>query len=145
MGSIQSHIERIREHLDEIRDAIDEGIGKKPITIGFHSSACAAELLELYLHQINKIPIGKVIKHSWFKRPTQNQKIEALADRKIGAVFPDKEKIYGLFYTIEENRDNLIYGKPTDKQIDEVLDSFEKLKQTLTEEIAKGGVKIEEN
>ncbi len=145
MGSIQNHLERIREHLSELRDAIDEGIERKPITIGFHSSACAAELLEAYLHQINKIPIGKVIKHSWFKKPVAGQKIEALADRKIGVQFSEKNKIYGLIYAIEENRDNLIYGKPEIRQIQLVLDTFTKLKQVLSKKLEEGGVKIEEN
>ncbi|MEK6921996.1 MAG: hypothetical protein AABX82_08955, partial [Nanoarchaeota archaeon] len=34
---------------------IDKGIEKRPATIGFHTSACATELLELYLHKKNLI------------------------------------------------------------------------------------------
>jgi len=83
MTSIEEHEKKIKEHLEEIEDAIDSGIEKKPITIGFHSSACASELLELYLHILNKIPIGKIIKHDWFKKPQLGQKIEPLIERKL--------------------------------------------------------------
>ena len=53
MTSIEEHKKKIKEHLDEIDDAINEGIEKKPITIGFHCSACSIQFLELYLHIIN--------------------------------------------------------------------------------------------
>ena len=62
MTSIEEHKKKIKEHLDEIDDAINEGIEKKPITIGFHCSACSIQFLELYLHIINKLSMGKVIK-----------------------------------------------------------------------------------
>ena len=45
MTSLEEHKRKIKEHLHEINDAIDEGIENKPITIGFHTSACAMELL----------------------------------------------------------------------------------------------------
>ena len=76
MTSIEEHKNKIKEHLEEIDDAIREGIEKRPATIGFHCSACSIQLLELYLHITNKIPMGKIIKHDWFKRPHSNQKIE---------------------------------------------------------------------
>ena len=143
MTSINGHLDKIKEHLEEIKDAVDEGIEKKPITIGFHCSACASELLEIYLHQINKIPMGKLIKHNWFKRPKEGQKIEALANRKVGAEFPDKDLIYNLIYDIEENRDNLIYGKVGTDQIKKVHDSFLELKKLMVEKLNQVGVQIE--
>ena len=74
MTSIKEHKKKIVEHLEEIEDAINNDIEKKPITIGFHCSAYSIQLLEVYLHKINKIPIGKVIKHDWFKKPKLEQK-----------------------------------------------------------------------
>lgn len=129
MTSIEEHKKKIKEHLEEIEDAINSGIEKKPITIGFHCSACSIQLLEIYLHKINKISIGKVLKHDWFKKPTPEQKKEPLIDRKLSVEFPQKEEIYNLIYDIEEDRNSLMYGSPTKEKIKEVLESFQKLKE----------------
>ncbi|MFH1364633.1 MAG: hypothetical protein ABIH52_03165 [Candidatus Aenigmatarchaeota archaeon] len=137
MGAMRDHRKRIQEHMEEIEDAISMGIEKRPVTIGLHTSACAIELLEIYLHKEGKIPIGKVVKHDWFKRPLPEQKIEPLIERKLQADFPGKEDIYDLIYTIEENRNNLVYGRSTKTQIDAVLKSFNKLKEILMERIGE--------
>lgn len=129
MTSIEEHKKKIKEHLDEINDAIDEGIENKPITIGFHCSACSIQFLELYLHLINKIPIGKIIKHDWFKSPKKEQKKEALIERKMPLSFIKKQEIYELIYSLEEERNTLMYGKPVKEQIKKVLENFLKLKE----------------
>ncbi len=136
------HLRKIREHLDEINDAIDEGIEKKPITIGFHTSACALELLELYLHVINKISQSKILKHNWFKRPQAGQKIESIADRNLNVEFPHKEKLYSLIYDIEDERNSLLYGKPSEEQIKKVIDTFIKFKNLIIPLIENEGTKI---
>ena len=133
MTSVEEHKKKINEHLDEINDAVNEGIENKPVTIGFHCSACVLQFLELYLHIINKIPIGKVIKHDWFKKPHLEQKIEALIERKLPVIFPKKEEIYFLIYDLEEERNSLVYGKPTDEQVKKVLENFLKLKEIFME------------
>jgi len=143
MTSVDEHIKKIKEHLDEIEDAINEGIEKKPITIGFNCSACAIQFLELYLHAENKIPIGKIVKHDWFKRPKAEQKIEPLVERKLSVIFEDKDKIYDLIYSIEENRENLVYGKADLEKIKIVLNSFNKLKTRIIDELKSKGVSIE--
>ena len=143
MAGVDEHISRIKEHLEEIKDAIDAGIENKPATIGFHSSACSISLLELYLHTTNKISIGKVVKHDWFKRPKKEQKIEALIERKLSINFEGKEKVYNLIYDIEEKRDKLCYGKSSKEVIESVLNSFIKLKGILTEKLSREGIKIE--
>jgi len=129
MTSIEEHKNKIREHLDQINDAIEEGIEKKPVTIGFNCSACSIQYLELYLHLTNKISIGKIIKHDWFKRPQQDQKVEPLIERKIQINFPEKKNIYDLIYNIEDERNILMYGKPIKEQIKRVLDNFNKLRK----------------
>ena len=143
MVTLAEHKRRIKEHLEEINDAIDIGIQNKPITIGFHCSACACELLEFYLHKLGVISTGKIIKHNWFKRPQQEQKIVPLIERKLAVHFPNKEKIYNLIYAIEENRDNLVYGKVIKTQIEIVLTTFVKLKELLLEKLSALGEKIE--
>ncbi|MBS3155454.1 hypothetical protein J4404_03065 [Candidatus Woesearchaeota archaeon] len=133
MISIEEHKKKINEHLEEINNAIEEGIEKKPVTIGFNCSACALQFLELYLHLINKIPIGKVIKHDWFKKPKQEQKKEPLIERKMPVIFPRKDEIYSLIYILEEERNSLVYGKPSEKQIKSVLRNFLKIKEIFLE------------
>ncbi|MBS3134940.1 hypothetical protein J4406_01025 [Candidatus Woesearchaeota archaeon] len=129
MTSIKEHKKKIVEHLEEIEDAINNDIEKKPITIGFHCSACSIQLLEVYLHKINKISIGKVIKHDWFKKPKLEQKKNPLIERKLSIKFPKKEEIYKLIYEIEEDRNSLMYGAPKKEKIKKVLKNFQELKE----------------
>ncbi|MDP1728885.1 MAG: hypothetical protein Q8L27_01635 [archaeon] len=133
MTSLEEHKNKIKEHLEEIDDAIEEGAEKKPITIGFHCSACAIQFLELYLHATNRIPIGKVIKHDWFKKPQKGQRIEPLIERHLNANFPNKNEIYSLIYDLEEERNILVYGKPASEQIKNVLEKFLKIKKIFLE------------
>lgn len=144
MGSKENHIRRIQEHFSGIEDAVDEGIENKPATIGLHCSACAVELLELFLHATHKIPVGKVIKHNWFKRPQEEQKKEPLAERKVGIDFHEKREFYELLYSIEENRNNLVYGNPSREQVQLVLDKFMQLKSKINIILLKEGINIEE-
>src|SRR3989344_3148259 len=118
MTSIKEHKRKIKEHLDEINDAIEQGIEDKPITLGFHCSACVLELLELYLHIKNKLPLEKIIKHDWFKRPKTEQK---------------KDELYKLVYDIEEERNSLLYGKPQKEQTKKVLEKFQEFKEKIME------------
>ena len=184
MTSKEEHIRKIKEHLASIEDAINEGIENKPITIGFHCSACSIEMLELYLHSANKISIGHIIKHDWcqeppvkdwwhdnatlrvvlehaqnstsdsnhlsqtsgiltFKKPKLEQKIEPLIERKLKINFDRKQEIYELIYNIEGKRDNLVYGSPAKKTVEDVLNNFLKLKVILINLLNKNGIKIE--
>lgn len=143
MTSPTIHKERIVEHLQAIETAIAVGIEKRPATIGLHTSACSMSLLELYLHLSKKISAGTTLKHDWFKRPKPNQKIVPLAERKMKADFPDKEKIFSLLYTIEEDRNKLIYGNPPHQQIERVLRAFQELHRHIKEKIAELGEEIE--
>lgn len=136
------HKAHIEEHIQGIENAIVIGIEKRPATMGLHISACSIDLVELYLHVLGKISVGMLIKHEWFKRPKEGQKIAPLAERKLGVVFPHKEKIIGLLYTIEEHRNSLIYGKPKKAALDAVLSSFQELYQIIKEELTLRGEEI---
>ena len=142
MTPIEEHKKKIKEHLEEINDAIEDGIENKPITIGFHCSACSLQLLELYLHNINKISIGKIIKHDWFKRPTPEQKKEPLIDRKLPVNFDNKNEIYNLIYSLEKERNILMYGKPAKTQIKKILNNFFKLKEIFDRLLKKENVTL---
>jgi hypothetical protein len=133
MTSLEEHKKKIKEHLEEIEDAIDKGAENKPITIGFNCSACALQFLELYLHAINKIPVGKVLKHDWFKRPSSGQKKEPMIERKLPVNFEKKQEIYELIYALEEERTSLVYGKPAKEQVKRVIEIFNKLKEIFME------------
>lgn len=143
MTSDEEHLRKIKEHLEEIDDAIDVGIEKRPITIGFHCSSCAVEMLELYLHKINKISAGKIVKHDWFKKPQEGQKVEPLAERMLGVDFPGRAEILSLMYKIEGKRDKLIYGKSSVADVASVAENFTELKRILSEKLKKEGVEIE--
>lgn len=142
MTSIEEHRRKIKEILDGIDMAIDQGVEKWPTLIGFNTSLGATQLLELYLHRINKIDVGKTIKHNWFKRPTKDQKQEPLIERKLGVDFPDKKEIFKLIYDIEKSRDKLVYGKSDRKLIMEVLKNFEKLKEHLLRKLKEERIEI---
>ena len=142
MTSIDEHKNKIKEHLIEIDDAINEGIENKPVTIGFHCSACPIQFLELYLHATNKLPIGKIIKHDWFKRPQEKQKKEPLIERKLAIEFPKKEEIYNLIYDLEDERNIVVYGKSSKEQVKKVLDSFLKLKSIFLELLKNERIEI---
>ena len=142
MTSLEEHKKKIKEHLEEIEDAIGMGIEKKPVTIGFHCSACAMQFLEIYLHIKNKISIGKVVKHDWFKRPHPGQKQEPLIERKLIVDFPQKQEVYNLIYSLEEERNTLMYGKPLEEQVKKVLNIFLEFKKILISLLENEGFKI---
>lgn len=143
MSSIAEHKSRIEEHLEELQEAVNIGIEKRPVTIGFHTSSCAMEMLEMYLHLSNLISVGKKVNHVWFSRPQKGQKIEPLIERKLPVSFDGKEKIYELIYTIEDSRDNLIYSKPQKGEVESVFEAFQKLKTILEKKIEERGELLE--
>ena len=144
MPAAHLHKAKIQEHLQELKDAIAIGIELRPATIGFHTSACSIELLELYLHKTGKIPIGAQVKHEWFKRPLPNQKITPLAERKLRAEFASKTDILDLLCTIEKKRNKLIYGKSDKADIKELVETFTKYKEILFKLLCEAGENLED-
>ena len=57
--------------------------------------------------------------------------------------FPEKEQIYHFIYNIEEQRNNLIYGKNSPLLTKEILENFIQLKKILLERLEELGEKIE--
>ena len=138
------HTEKIKEHLQELKDALAIGIEQRPATIGFHTSACAVDLLELFLHKTGKIPLGKQIKHEWFKRPKPGQKIKPLAERQLPLNFPLKDEVFELFYTLEEKRNTLIYGHASLSEIKQAYETFVKIKKILIGQLGELGEHFED-
>ncbi|MBI2138352.1 hypothetical protein HYU13_02090 [Candidatus Woesearchaeota archaeon] len=143
MTSIMVHKLRVQEHVQAIEEAIAAGIEKKPATIGLHVSACSVSLVELYLHALGKITSGAMIKHEWFKKPNPGQKIMPLAERKLGVEFPRRAEILEQLYSIEEQRNKLIYGNPSKPVIEAVISSHQKLYTIIKEELEARGEKLD--
>ena len=143
MTSKEIHKQHLQEHLQELEDALAVGLEQRSSTIGLHTSACSIDLLELYLHCLDKISIGSMVKHEWFKAPKPEQKIMPLAERMLEVDFPAKEEIFSLMYLIEENRNKLIYGRPNRSTTEIVLNAFRKLHALIKEKLQESGEQIE--
>ncbi len=121
---IESHLEKLKESDDVIRQCIEEGlIAKRQRTIGFHASAAAIDLLEIFLHKKHLIDPGKQIKHDWF---TSKNKIQ----EKLDFEFENKKQILEAIFLIESRRNVLCYGSPQSEEfIEEIVRAFLKLKE----------------
>ncbi len=143
MTSLEIHKQHIREHLQVIEEAIAVGLEQRCSTIALHTSAASIDLLEIYLHRLNKISAGTTIKHEWFKAPKPGQKIAPLAERMLGVDFPHKEEILQQLYILEEYRNKLIYGKPSLASTETILKAFEKLHNLVKGKLKEAGEEIE--
>ncbi len=143
MTSLAIHKKHISEHLNSIEHAVLTRAADWPTTIGFHTTACACDLLELYLHRKELIDVGKVVKHDWFKRPKEGQKIIPLIERKLPVNFEGKQEVYELLYTLEEHRDTLIYGNAGERQVELVLETFQQVKGLLFQMLEEEGETLE--
>lgn len=101
---IEDHLRNINESLESIEFSIDKGIENHQRNIGFNCSLAAVEMLEVYLHKLELINPGAIIKHDWFRSLR-------LVNLRIPFDFPEKEKIILLLIKMEEKRDTLCYGK----------------------------------
>lgn len=60
---IESHLKSLRESFELIDESIEKGLLERQRTIGFHTSAACADMLELLLHKKNLIDSGFIVKH----------------------------------------------------------------------------------
>ncbi|MBI2576285.1 hypothetical protein HYV84_03655 [Candidatus Woesearchaeota archaeon] len=124
---IERHILNLEESDEVIRECIEKGIAKRQRTIGFNTSAAAADMIEILLHKKRLIDPGFLVKHEWFN-----------SDRKIKEKFPfdfdRKDEIIGIIKKIEGKRNMLCYGKQQkDEVIRDVLLNYQKLKEIYDE------------
>lgn len=124
--NIEAHSRALKESLEEIKDAVKMGVEKRQRTIGFHCSAAAADLLELWLHQEGLIDPGTILKHDMFASLKKAK--ENLID------FGNKNKILTLMAELEAKRNILVYGKAQPRTvIEDYLGTFNKIKDTMSE------------
>lgn len=116
--NVEDHRKAVKESLDVLKEAIQVGIEQRQRTIGFHASAAAVDMLELFLHQQNAINPGKVIKHDFFGSAKK-------AQRMLPEEFDDKPRIMPLLVQLESKQNQLCYGKQKPKdQIESYLSLF---------------------
>ncbi|MBU0906836.1 MAG: hypothetical protein KKD18_01270 [Nanoarchaeota archaeon] len=85
-------------------------------------------MLEVFLHKLNLLDPGAIIKHEWFSSSRK-------ANEKISFDFLGKQEIFNLLVEIESRRNLLCYGRPQPiETIKETLKSFNKLKLLFEEE-----------
>lgn len=125
---IESHLENLQESITEIELIIKQGnLIEKQRSLGFHTSAASADMLEIILHQQNLIDPGFVIKHEWFNSKNKVQE-------KFHFSFPKKEEILNLICKIENQRNIFCYGKRQEEIIlESVVKDFLKLKELFRE------------
>ncbi|HLC32173.1 MAG TPA: hypothetical protein VJK51_05895 [Candidatus Nanoarchaeia archaeon] len=129
---IEDHKKRLDESITLVEESIEKGIIERQRTIGFNTSAAAADMLEIFLHKKGLIDPGLSIKHEWLK---SKRKIE----EKLPFEFQKKKEIIELLIQIEEKRNALCYGKPQKEEIiREVLENFNALKK-IFEGLEKDG------
>ncbi|MEK7122219.1 MAG: hypothetical protein AAB855_00005 [Patescibacteria group bacterium] len=125
--NLLNHLQRLKESLEVLEEGIEKGLVERQRSIGFHTSAACADMLELFLHKNNLIDPGFILKHEWLK--SKNKTTE-----KLPFTFKNKDEILLLIFKIEEKRDLLCYGKPQSEVIiREVLDSFRILQKKFRE------------
>lgn len=119
---IENHKIRLRESLELITWAITHGAVHYQRTIGFHSSAAAVDLLNIYLHQENLLDTSSDINHRRLR--SQRMLKEALPFD-----FPNKTRTIEILCAIEAARDNLCYGRPQpEPQVEATLAAFAQLR-----------------
>ncbi len=120
---IEVHIRNVKESIEEIENAVKIGIKERQRTIGFHTSAAAADIFEMILHKENLIDPGVIIKHEWF---ASKNKIK----EKLNFEFKGEEEILGLIANIEKERNKLCYGKPQPEEImAKAIENFNQLRK----------------
>ncbi len=124
---ISSHFENLKESIFEIEQAIIKGITQKQRTLGFHTSAAAADMLEIILHEQNLIDPGFTIKHEWFNSKRKIQE-------KFPMSFQNKDEIILLISKIEAVRNTLCYGKRQPEEVlERLITDFNQLKKLFEE------------
>ncbi len=124
--NIDAHRRALKESMEEIRQAVQKGIEKRQRTIGFHCSAAAVDMIEIYLHEENLIGPGTSLKHDFFASANK-------ARAKLPH-FNKKEKIISLVSDLESKRNILVYGKQQKRDdIEKYLEIFNSIKEIMQE------------
>lgn len=132
---IEKHEEILREVLEEIETALKDSRGLLPHQrrLAFALTLGAVTLLHIHLARLDIIKEGASINHLWFKKRKTKVK-EALQNQITSPLdsVPDIEKTIDVIITIEEKRDDLAYGAPSNEKIlQDKINLFFELKRLL--------------
>ncbi|HIH37610.1 hypothetical protein J4460_01670 [Candidatus Woesearchaeota archaeon] len=124
---VEHHLRNLKESLEEVEAAVEKGVLLRQRTIGFHTSAACVDMLEIYLHKKNLIPLSFILKHEWFASKNKIQE-------KVSFPFSRKDEILSLISKVELKRNILCYGKQQPEQdIEELLHHFNSLRNIMEE------------
>ncbi len=124
---IELHFQNLKESLTMIEECVERGLTERQRTLGFHTSAACADLLEILFHRLNLIDPSLVIKHEWLKSPRSLRE-------KFPFDFTHKQEIFLLIVKIEERRNALCYGKPQQETVlQEVVQDFQTVQKLFKE------------
>jgi len=117
---LEKHIETLIGLLKDIRKE------PSPSVIGFAYSAAAIHMFSITFH--NELDPGRHIKHDDFRSSKNIEKLKVLIKD-----FDKKDELFSIWKEMENKRNDLCYGYPTDKDIREYTGKFYKIKKILEE------------
>jgi len=131
----EKHIETLKEAEEEIDSALTDKRGLLPHQrrLAFSLSIGMVSLIELYFHNLSVIKEGSKINHLWFKRKVEN--IKERLQNQISSPIDNIEninEIVDLARKLEEKRDDLVYGAPSNEKIlQEKINLFLELRKII--------------
>lgn len=137
MTSVDRHKDLLKQSSDLLELAIARGAFENSRTVAFATSSGSVDVLSIFLHRIGKLSAGGIIEHQWFKQPKHEQKKPSVYELRLDFDFPQKKVIFSLMCAIEEKRDKLAYGNPTETDITATITAFKKLKELLEQELGE--------
>ena len=125
--NVDAHKRGIAESTEAIRECVRKGVEKWQRTVGFHCSAAAVDIFEVWLHQQRIIDPGMNVKHEWFSSLDKVRK-------RFPMTFPRKEKVLQLMVELEKKRNLLCYGKQQPREtVESYIESFNAIRDVLRE------------
>ena len=131
----EKHLEVLREVEETIEEALESGnILDYQRRLATMLSLGMQQMIELFLHKHKAIKPGTQVKHEWFRMGSRN-----LNTRLSSVLTTEMEKVPGLgeivelAKTIEEDRNELVYGSPLDDDeiLREKIDAFLEIKKMV--------------
>ena len=125
----------LQEVTDEIESSLQDqkGITAHQRRLAFTLSLGVVVLIENYLLKKEVLKPGRKINHLWFKKKKEN--VKKLISQIITCPIENLNKlnyILDIAYNIEQNRNELAYGKPvSENTLKEKINIFLELKKEL--------------
>ena len=116
----EKHEETLKEVEEEIEASLkdERGLLLHQRRIAFSLSLGMSSIIELYFHKLDIMKEGSKVNHLWFKKKREKV-IERLQKQVTSPInsMQDMDKIIDIAIKIEEKRDDLAYGTPSNEKI----------------------------